>query len=177
MRSIENRSRKLSYLLRHDCNHSYESGGWRLISELVDNHSFSVEEIKMLVYTDSKGRFELNADITKVRALYGHSVRVDLSLSNDNPPEFLYHGTATKYLSSIMNQGLLSKSRQYVHLTENIETAEKTGLRHGEPVILKISSRIMCSDGYIFHKLNNGVWLTKVVPLKYIDTITQNLKC
>lgn len=177
MECVENRSRKLSYLLRHDRNYSYETGGWRLISDLVDNHSFSVEEIEMLVCSDSKGRFELNKDKTKVRALYGHSVSVDLSLSNDTPPEFLYHGTATKYLSSVKSQGLMPKSRQYVHLTENIETAEKTGLRHGEPIILKITSRIMCSDGYIFHKLNNGVWLIKEVPVKYIDTITQNSKC
>ena len=169
--SIEDSSRKLSYLLRHDCNYSYESGGWRQISDLIENHSFSFEEIEMLVCSDLKGRFELNEDKTKVRALYGHSVGVDLSLSIDTAPEFLYHGTATKYLSSIMAQGLSPKSRQYVHLTDNIETAVKTGLRHGEPVLLKISSRLMSRDGFLFHQLNNGVWLTKEVPRKYIEII------
>lgn len=165
----ESRSRKLAYLLRHDCKYSYESGGWRLVSDLIDNHSFTNEEIGAIVFADCKGRFELNRDKTKVRALYGHSIKVDLALSNDTPPEFLYHGTATKYLSSIKNQGLLPKSRQYVHLSENIETAEETGFRHGEPVILKISSHIMSQDGFLFHQLNNGVWLTKEVPVKYIE--------
>lgn len=168
---MESRSRKLSYLLRHDCEYIYETGGWRLVSDLVDNHSFSVEEIEQIVHNDTKGRFELNDDKSKVRALYGHSVNVELSLSIDTPPEFLYHGTATKYLSSIENLGLLPRSRQYVHLTDNIEIAVRTGLRHGEPVILKISSCAMYLDGYLFYQLNNGVWLTKEVPIEYIEII------
>lgn len=168
---MESRSRKLSYLLRHDYNYCYETDGWRLVSDLVDNHSFSVEEIEQIVHYDTKGRFELNDDKSKVRALYGHSVNVDLSLSIDTPPEFLYHGTAAKYISSIENLGLLPRSRQYVHLTDNIEMAVRTGLRHGEPVILKISSCVMSLDGYLFHQLNNGVWLTKEVPIEYIDII------
>lgn len=113
---MESRSRKLAYLLRHDCEYIYETGGWRLVSDLVDNHSFSVEEIEQIVHNDTKGRFELNDDKSKVRAFYGHSVNVELSLSIDTPPEFLYHGTATKYISSIENLGLLPRSRQYVHL-------------------------------------------------------------
>lgn len=169
----EKLSRTLAYLLRHDCAYSYESGGWRALSDLVDNHSFTIGEIEMLVNTDSKGRFELNEDKSKVRALYGHSINIDLALSNDTPPEFLYHGTASKYISSIKNHGLLPRSRQYVHLSENIETAEKTGFRHGEPVILKVFSNLMFNEGYTFHCLNNGVWLTKEVPIQYIDIINQ----
>lgn len=165
---MESRSRKLAYLLRHDCGYSYETGGWRLVSDLIDNYSFTREEIEVIVSTDVKGRFELNKDKTKVRALYGHSVEIELILLSQCPPEFLYHGTASKYISSIKHSGLLPKARQYVHLTEDIEMAEKSGLRHGEPVILKISSHTMFSDNYIFHCLNNGVWLTKEVPFKYI---------
>ncbi len=170
---VESRSRKLAYLLRHDSECSYESGGWRLVSDLTDNHAFTNEEIEVIVSADAKGRFELNGDRTKVRALYGHSLSVDLSLSIDIPPEFLYHGTATKYISSIKNNGLLPRSRQYVHLTENIEMAEKIGLRHGKPVILKIFSHTMFSDDYIFHRLNNGVWLTPKVPQEYFEIIYQ----
>lgn len=168
---MESRSRKLAYLLRHDCGYSYESGGWRLISDLIDNHSFTSEEIEVIVSTDVKGRFELNRDKTKVRALYGHSVKIELMLLSQCPPEFLYHGTATKYISSIMHNGLLPKARQYVHLTEDIEVAAMTGSRHGDPIVLKVSSHLMYSEGYIFHHLENGVWLTKEVPTEYIDII------
>lgn len=169
--NMESRSRKLAYLLRHDCGYRYETGGWRLVSDLIDNHSFTSEEIEVIVSTDVKGRFELNEDKTKVRALYGHSVEIELMLHSQCPPEFLYHGTASKYLSSIKHSGLLPKARQYVHLTEDIEAAAMTGSRHGDPIVLKVLSHLMCSEGYVFHRLDNGVWLTKEVPIEYIDII------
>ena len=168
---MESRSRKLAYLLRHDCDYIYETGGWRLVSDLIANHSFTNDEIEAIVSADAKGRFELNEDGTKVRALYGHSVDIELLLKSQCPPEFLYHGTASKYISSINHCGLLPKARQYVHLTDNIEMAVRTGLRHGNPVILKISSCAMYLDGYMIHQLNNGVWLTKEVPIEYIEII------
>lgn len=168
---MESRSRKLAYLLRHDCGYRYETGGWRFVSDLIDNHSFTSEEIEAIVSTDAKGRFELNRDKTKVRALYGHSVEIELMLHSQCPPEFLYHGTASKYISSIMHCGLLPKARLYVHLTEDIKVAAMTGSRHGEPIVLKMLSNLMYSDGYIFHRLDNGVWLTKEVPIEYIDII------
>lgn len=168
---MENRSRKLAYLLRHDCGYSYETGGWRLVSDLIDNHSFTNEEIEVIVSTDAKGRFELNRDRTKVRALYGHSVEIDLMLHCQYPPEFLYHGTASKYISSIMHCGLLPKDRLYVHLTEDVHSAIKNGLRHGVPILLKVSSQRMVSDGYPFYHLYNGIWLTKEIPFKYISII------
>ena len=40
------------------------------------------------------------------------------------PPEILYHGTATKFLESIREKGILKRNRQYVHLSSDIETAK-----------------------------------------------------
>lgn len=167
--SLEHASRRLAYLLRHDCKYNYETGGWRPVSDLVEKFSFTKELIERIVYEDAKGRFELNEDKSKVRALYGHSVNVDLSLTPVNPPEYLYHGTAVKYIASIQDCGLKPKSRQFVHLTEDVNSAIKTGLRHGVPVLLKVSSRKMSLDGYQFFRLSNGVWLTKEVDVKYIE--------
>lgn len=168
---MESRSRKLAYLLRHDCEYIYETGGWRLVSDLTDNHAFTNEEIEVIVSADGKGRFELNEDRTKVRALYGHSVEIEFMLHSQCPPEFLYHGTASKYISSIKHCGLLPKARQYVHLTEDFDIAAMTGSRHGKPIVLKVLSHLMYSDEYIFHCLANGVWVTKEVPIEYIDII------
>ena len=165
----EIKSRKLSYLLRQDNDYKLESGGWRLVSDLILRHSFTVTEIDEIVSTDSKGRFQLSEDKTKVRALYGHSVNIDLVLAPEEPPESLYHGTASKYLSSIKQSGLIAKARQYVHLTEDIDMAIKTGRRHGKSVLLKILTHKMDADGYVFYHLSNGVWLTDEVPLQYID--------
>ena len=60
-------------------------------------------------------------------------------------------------------------SRLYVHLSEDIETAEKVGKRHGNPIILKIDSKEMYEDGIKFYLSKNGVWLTKEVNNKYIE--------
>lgn len=164
----KNKSKQLAYLLRHDYNYDFEDGGWRGLSDLYHNHSFSLEDIIEIVSNDNKGRFEFNSDMTKVRALYGHSVEVDLLLRKQEPPLRLLHGTALKYIDSIRNYGLKSKSRQYVHLTEDKELAIKTGSRHGRAVLLVINSLAMFNDGYNFYHTNNGTWLTAEVPFQYI---------
>jgi len=162
------KSKRLAYLLRHDNDYPYEPGGWRELSDLYQLHSFSLEELIEIVSKDDKGRFEFNSDKTKVRALYGHSVEVDLLLCKQAPPSFLLHGTALKYIESIRNNGLKSRSRQYVHLTEDRDLALQTGSRHGQVVLLVIDSQAMSNDGFVFYRVSNGTWLTKNVPLKYL---------
>lgn len=165
----KNNSKKLSYLLRHDHSYAFEIGGWRELTELCLLHSFTVEEVVDIVSNDDKGRFEFNPDKTKVRALYGHSVDVDLLLHKQEPPLHLLHGTALKYIESIRNNGLKSKARQYVHLTEDRDLALRTGSRHGLAVLLVIDAKSMFNDGYSFYCSKNGTWLTSEVPLQYID--------
>ncbi len=162
------KSKQLAYLLRHDKNYDFEVEGWRLVSDICQLHSFTIEEVVDIVSNDNKGRFEFNSDRTKVRALYGHSVEVDLLLYKQAPPPLLLHGTALKYIESIRNNGLNPKARQYVHLTEDRDLALKTGSRHGQAFLLVIDSQSMFNDGYDFYHTNNGMWLTSEVPVQYI---------
>lgn len=129
------------------------SGGWRQLSNLCQLYAFSVEEITDIVSRDDKGRFELCSDKIKVRALYGHSIEVDLSLQKQKPPLRLLHGTALKYIESIQQNGLKSKARQYVHLTVDRDIAIRTGSRHGQAVLLEIDSQSMFNNGYDFFAL------------------------
>lgn len=163
-----NESKRLAYKLRHDDEYQFEPGGWRSLSDLCDHHSFSRKEIIDIVANDDKGRYEINVDRTKVRALYGHSVKVELLLNNEEPPVRLMHGTAVKYIDSIRESGLKSKSRIYVHMTENRDAAIKTGSRHGQPVLLEINAQAMYNDGYEFYRISNGIWLTTEVPVEYL---------
>lgn len=163
-----NKSKQLAYFLRHDRNYDYEIGGWRELTDLYLLHPFTKEDIVDIVSNDNKGRFEFNSDKTKVRTLYGHSVEVDLLLRKQEPPLRLLHGTALKYIDSIRNYGLKSKSRQYVHLTDDRDLAIKTGSRHGQAVLLVIDAKSMFNDGYSFYHSNNVTWLTSEVPLQYI---------
>lgn len=87
------------------------------------------------------------------------------------PPKELWHGTGEKYTASIEAQGLIPKSRLYVHLSKDRETAVKVGRRHGKPVLYRIKSGEMRADGYSFFLSKNGVWLTKEVPVRYLKRV------
>ena len=105
---------------------------------------------------------------TLIRANQGHSIPVDVELEEKIPPAVLYHGTGEKYVASIDEQGLIPKSRLFVHLSPDEKTAKKVGQRHGKPVIYTVKSGEMHRDGISFYRSVNGVWLVKVVPVKYL---------
>ena len=101
--------------------------------------------LKEIVRTDNKQRYSFNEDMTKIRANQGHSINVDVELKETVPPKILYHGTGEKYVDSINAEGLKPKSRLYVHLSKETDTAVKVGSRHGKPVVC----HIICSIRYI----------------------------
>ena len=88
------------------------------------------------------------------------------------PPEILWHGTGEKYTASIEETGLIPKSRLYVHLSRDTETATAVGRRHGKPVIYQVESGLMSREGYDFFLSANGVWLTKAVPPRFLKRIS-----
>ena len=126
------------------------------------------ELIEEIVRTNDKQRFALSDDGSRIRANQGHSVKVELDLPPREPPELLYHGTATRFLDAIRREGLKAMSRQHVHLSPDEQTAHKVGQRHGKPVILKIKSGDMWRAGQLFFLSENGVWLTEKVETKFV---------
>ena len=166
------KGKELAFLLRHD-KEAFDNGlidqnGWRNVSELVNDKGYSVDLIEEIVATNNKKRYEFNKDHTKIRARQGHSISVDVELTETAPPNTLYHGTSTKALESIYKQGILKGERLYVHLSKDEETALKVGSRHGTPYVLKIDSEQMHKDGIKLYLSNNDVWLTDYVDVKYI---------
>ena len=162
------RGKKLSYLLRHDTSYAFDEHGWREVSDLVANHGFTMEELREIVATNNKQRYEFSEDMTRIRARQGHSIQVDVELAEATPPDILYHGTAKAFVKSIMSQGIQKGKRLYVHLSTTINMATKVGERHGEPVVLAIDAKRMHEDGIKFFLSRNGVWLTEFVEAKYI---------
>ena len=165
--------KKLSYLLRHDTSCAFDAHGWREVSDLVGNHGFTMEELREIVATNNKQRYEFSEDMTRIRARQGHSILVDVELEEAIPPDVLYHGTAKEVADSIIKQGILKGNRLYVHLSSTVETATKVGARHGEPVVLAIDAKRMSEDGIKFFLSRNGVWLTEMVEAKYIIGIVE----
>ena len=171
-------NKKLCYVLRHNpasIGLSLDENGYARIDELLaklDKGGVNIdkETLIKIVESDKKGRFSFNADKTKIRANYGHSFVVDLDLKPLCPPPVLYHGTAERNIESILNGGLDKSKRNYVHLTEDISVATKIGKRYGKPVVFKIDSAKMYSDGFAFCK-SGAVWLTDNVPKEYLSLV------
>jgi len=164
-------SKFLSLVLRHkpeEINLTLDKNGWADVDELLKKANFDVDTLIEVVDTNDKKRFSFNEDMTKIRANQGHSINIDLQLEACQPLECLYHGTATRFIDSIKQQGLVKGKRQFVHLSATPEIATKVGSRHGVPVVLKIESMKMYNDGFKFYLSNNGVWLTNNVPINYI---------
>ena len=173
--SLKETSKFISLILRHKpetIGITLDEHGWANVDELIagiaKTHPIDMAILEQIVAEDEKQRYSFNEDKTLIRANQGHSIPVDVELEEKQPPEILYHGTGEKYVSSINEQGLIPKSRLYVHLSGDEETARKVGQRHGKPVIYKVKSGEMYNDGYKFFRSVNGVWLTKNVPVKYL---------
>ncbi len=169
-------SKFISLILRHKpevIGISLDEHGWADVEELIQGISktteFNREMLEEIVRTDQKQRYSFNEDKTLIRANQGHSIPVDVELDVVSPPEILWHGTGEKYTASIEKMGLIPKSRLYVHLSAQLETAYQVGQRHGKVVIYRVLAGKMQEDGYTFYQSKNGVWLTKEVPLRYLE--------
>lgn len=169
-------SKFLALILRHkpeELGLTLDEQGWCNVGELVKAfktkfNDFTFETLEEIVITDEKGRYSFNEDKTLIRAVQGHSTKaVNISFeeidwnSLEHP---IYHGTGEKYIESIYKEGILPKSRNYVHLSGDIETAKKVGSRHGKPVILQIDSKMMNNRGIKLFRSENGVYLVDKVP-------------
>jgi putative RNA 2'-phosphotransferase len=170
-------SRFLSYVLRHHPDAigiTLDREGWVDIASLISaavkaGKQLDLERIQTVVATSDKKRFAISEDGLRIRAVQGHSTEsVDIRYAERKPPECLCHGTATRFLESICKEGLRPGSRQYVHLSQDTQTAAAVGQRYGRPVVLKIKALLMYEQGFKFYQAENGVWLTSSVPPAFI---------
>ncbi|ULJ62904.1 RNA 2'-phosphotransferase [Wielerella bovis] len=180
MNKLTETSKFLSYILRH---HPESIGimlnqdGWVDIDILLaqaQRHGRHISRSLLIevVETNNKKRFTISEDGKQIRAAQGHSTKqVNIQHQAVQPPDVLYHGTATRFLQSIWAQGLISGSRHHVHLSADVATAKVVGMRHGVPVILRVNAVAMCEAGHEFYLSDNGVWLTEKVPPKFLQRL------
>jgi putative RNA 2'-phosphotransferase len=169
-------SKFLSLVLRHRPDKiglTLDAQGWAAVDELLakmNQHGAPLTRplLNDIVEQDDKQRYAFSADGTRIRANQGHSIQIDLGLEPIAPPEYLYHGTATRFHASIQQHGLLRGKRDYVHLSPDEDTARKVGARHGEPLVLVVKAGEMHAAGFVFYRSANGVWLIDHVPPEYL---------
>ena len=172
-------SKFLSFVLRHKPDAiglTLDQQGWAGIDELIAKGNaagttFSRDDLQQVVLSNDKQRFSISEDGLRIRAAQGHSVNVELGLKPQEPPAVLYHGTATRFVDSILAAGLRPQSRQQVHLSAAEETARRVGQRHGKPAIFKVEALRMHAQGFKFCLSDNGVWLTDRVPPEFLSII------
>ena len=168
----------LSLVLRHNpdaAGISLDEHGWADVQELLagvrrSGRQINMETLERIVRENNKQRYSFNTDHTKIRANQGHSLQVDVELTAVQPPRYLYHGTAARFLPAIQQEGIKKMSRQYVHLSGDFQTALVVGRRHGSPVVITINAEAMAHDGVAFYLSENGVWLCEYVAPVYFST-------
>ena len=149
-------SRYLSYLLRHHpeaAGITLDAHGWADVDQLLagmKKHRITRAQLEEIVAADQKQRYAFDERRTKIRANQGHSIA-----------------------ASIAAQGLRPMNRLYVHLSTDVQTARKVGARHGEPIVYEIDCAAMRRDAYVFYLSQNGVWLIKQVPYRYMKEVQE----
>lgn len=170
-------SKFLSLVLRHDpgaIGLTLDAAGWADVETLIRlanaaGNRLDRTLLDQVVAENTKKRFSFSEDGARIRANQGHSVDVDLGFAPADPPEILFHGTATRFLESIRAKGLIPGSRLHVHLSVDEATAVAVGQRHGRPAVLRVRARELRATGTEFYLSANGVWLCPHVPPEHLD--------
>ena len=172
-------SKEISYALRNapwEYELELDEKGYVPVGQLIDaineskkyDRSITINDLKHIIKISDKKRHEINED--KIRALYGHSVPMHISKESIIPPDVLYHGTTHEAFNSIMKNGLKPMSRQYVHLSVDINTAVQVGKRRdNNPVVLIVDAAKAYTDGIRFYKGNEKVVLSDYIPSCYLS--------
>lgn len=130
----------------------------------------TVEDLRHMMEASDKKRHEIVGN--KIRALYDHSIPMHINKEETIPPDALYHGTTHNALERILKEGLRPMSRQYVHLSKDVDTALLVGKRRDEkPVLLYVDAKKAYEDGIKFYLGNDKVVLADYVPSKYLKVI------
>lgn len=174
--NLEKISVRLAYMLRHSRDPLYVSpeGGWAEVERVLEalrlfDPGVTRETLDAIVATDRKTRYSFDPSGTRIRANQGHSIPgVRVEMTAPVPPEYLYHGTAERFLPAILREGLKPMSRQFVHLSGDYPTALAVGSRHGRPVVLQVHAGKFVADGHSLCLSANGVWQAWAVPPEYL---------
>lgn len=141
-------SQYLCLLLRHNPSSAglqVDSEGWMEVSLLLNSFKkepLLLSELEEIVNSDDKERYSFKDDKQFIRCNQGHSLPdVQITFKKYTPTGDLYHGTNPILKDVILKTGLNKQKRNFVHLSESIDTANSVGKRHSgslEPLIFVV---------------------------------------
>lgn len=165
-------SRYMSYLLRHDPeNLEMDSHGFVDVEKLAEKLEKRFPIDKRIVFEiaerSDRRRFEIIGN--KIRALYGHTILIQLEFEEDKTIQVLYHGTTPEAAAKILKEGLKPMKRRWVHLSPTIEIAVEVGQRRtNNPVVLEINAEAARKNGLRFFKATDKVYVCGEILPGYI---------
>jgi len=168
-------SKYMSYLLRHNPeNLKMDSKGFVRVSDLLKNvrKRYDVDEgfVREVVEKSDRKRFQIVSE--KVRAIYGHTIDVEIKFPIDENVRFLYHGTTERSASRILREGLKPMKRRWVHLSATPEIARDVGKRRtSKPIILVVDAEKARKERVKFYRATNQVHLSEEIPSKFIKIL------
>lgn len=191
MNTLDRASRKLTQILRHqiiDYNLEISPNGYVKLNDILnlklrELKNLTINDINLIVDTNEKKRLEINIIDNQIyiRAVQGHNKNVGqlivddealIEIKSDYPNQYIYHGTQSLYVNSIMKNGLNRMNRKHIHFVENIESEKQiSGFRTNSNSIITVDMKKCMEDGIKFYKSNNNVILTEgnngIIEAKY----------
>lgn len=182
-------SKFLTLILRHKpelLDLSLDNDGWlpvgleelaARIADAADGLDWvQASDIEQVVESDPKGRYEIRDD--RIRATYGHSVRLNQLASPDHAddlPAILYYGGSQDELQSILRLGLVprrERDRQYLHLSVNKNDALAVARHHHrQPRLVKVFVHLAATGGVRFRQVSPLIVITDEVPPQFLEEI------
>jgi putative RNA 2'-phosphotransferase len=172
----EQLGRLVAGALRHfpdDLGLAMDSNGWvdlSVLGEVVKSrHRWANKNLVIsLVQSDPKTRYEID-DNNRVRARYGHSVKVDLDHPENKLPK-LYYGASEEEADRILEIGLKSASQRYVHLSTTPEKAWHVAtFRTGNPRVIQADAASAQAAGVKMMIVNEDIVISDMIPAEYLS--------
>jgi putative RNA 2'-phosphotransferase len=118
-------------------------------------------------------RFEFR--VGRIRARYGHTIRLTPDVQTVQPPDYLFHGTSTRALNSIRRVGLVPMERHYVHLAAEPRYSKLIQQTHGSTgILLRVRARESAVESTVrFWRTCEVVWISDPVPQRFIDLVVR----
>lgn len=173
----EQLGRLVAGALRHfpdDLGIAMDSNGWVDLSSLGEvvksRHRWANERLVVaLVESDPKKRYEIIDG--KVRARYGHSVKVDLDHPENKLPK-LYYGASEEEADRILEIGLKPASQRYVHLSTTPEKAWHVAtFRTGNPRVIQADAASAQKAGVKMMTVNEEIVISDTIPPEFLSIL------
>ena len=172
--------RTIAFALRHDPRRFFleiDSNGSIDVEQLVlalryqrrEWADLSVDDLRRMADSATTERFEIVGN--RIRALYGHSIVNLNQLVSEEPPTYLFHGTAEHTVREILEVGLRPMGRTNVHLSLDWRYANSVAQAKSDcPTVLVVRALAAHQTSIKFRRSNDHVWLSEAIPPEFIRT-------